>query len=73
MLADGLTKIGIDLLLLRNFRHDCNYDAKHLALIPSKTLNIGSATVSSPAKEDVGFQPRMIFMDRRMVGLEHRM
>ena len=60
MLADGLTKGGIDRTLLHNVSDDCRYKCVHDALSHEKKKGIvGSATMpSSENDEGVGFEHR---------------
>lgn len=50
MLAEGLTKGGVDRLLLHNVSNDCKYQAIHDALVHEKHL-VGSATKPPPKEE----------------------
>ena len=45
MLADGLTKGGIDRALLHSVSNDCRYKLAHPALTHNKTSVVGSATM----------------------------
>ena len=56
MLADGLTKGGIDRLLLHRASNDCVYGAKQLA-IPHTKAGIAS---SFPGHQEVGFEHRTV-------------
>ena len=55
MLADGLSKGGIDSFLPHAASNDCKYDANHLSLVRS---NVGSATKVPEEVPDVGFEHR---------------
>ena len=60
MLADCLTKGGIDRLLLPSVSNGCKYEAKQLALSHIKE---GSATSSSAKSPAVGFEHRSVEED----------
>ena len=45
VLADGLTKGGIDRLLLRSAGNDCEHQTTHEALVHTTHSSVGSATM----------------------------
>ena len=58
MLADGLTKGGIDRLLLHKVYNDCVYEAKQFAICHNKVGLAGSSPARDSAQE-VGFEHRI--------------
>ena len=54
MLADGLTKGGIDRELLHNVSNDCKFSLKHEALTHSKSPTPAAGSATKTSKEDPG-------------------
>ena len=65
MLADGLTKGGIDRALLHSVSNDCKYEAKH----ESHSCTKVSSATKSPVDPDVGSEQRNVRPDSA-VGFE---
>ena len=58
MLADGLTKGGIDRLLLHRVSNDCVYEAMQLA-IPHSKAGPASSSPAHDVEQEVGFEHRV--------------
>lgn len=67
MLADSLTKGGIDRFLHHAVSNDCKHETKHESLFHS---TVSSAT-KFPVDPDIGFEHRTM-LPESVVGVQHR-